>query len=175
MCKLQCTRAPCFKYQIRLSESVISEGKKENVNIFPPSLLTPPFEVSSSLWKLSSCFWPWKGQNEVVRWMACHGCSGLGHCRHLDTRYIVVRLRMYQVQWSAVIRVDSMCWLCSLPWNHRGIFPWHSLLIGVHFSFHSSAPFSFYVTLAPVSGSFVGTWEGDQHTFPPKKHRCFQS
>lgn len=37
------------------------------------------------------------------------------------------------------------------------------------FSFHSSAPFLFYVTLAPVSESFVGTWEGDQQTFPPKQ------
>ena len=33
MCKLECTIAPCFKYQIKSSESGISEGK--NVNISP--------------------------------------------------------------------------------------------------------------------------------------------
>lgn len=37
--KLECTIAPCFKYQIKSSESGISEGK--NVNISPRSLLTP--------------------------------------------------------------------------------------------------------------------------------------
>lgn len=52
-------------------------------------------------------------------------------------------------------------------------FPLALTVYGVYFSFHSSAPFSFYITLAPVSGSFVGTWEGDQHTFPPQKTKVF--
>lgn len=65
--KLGGTVAPCFKYQIKSSESGISEGK--NVNISPWSLLTPLnwgfFFVCLffKLWKLSLLFWPCKSQN----------------------------------------------------------------------------------------------------------------
>lgn len=73
--KLECTIAPCFKYQIKSSESGISEGK--NVNISPRSLLTPlkwgfcfqfflfVFCFFFKLWKLSLFFWPCKSQNYV--------------------------------------------------------------------------------------------------------------
>lgn len=46
-------------------------------------------------------------------------------------------------------------------------------LTGIHFSFHTSASFSFLHNSCTCQWEFVGTREGDQHTFSSQS-RCFQ-
>lgn len=164
--------------------------RKKNVNIFPPSLLTlPPLwgfffprgtrqrrRVSLPAGRPKGSFsGKWRGVDVVV-W---------ARCRHLGTRYIVVRLRVCQVQGRAA----SSVWMipCAGAAASSGVtvvlsLGVHLALTGARVSSHSSVPFSFYISLAPGRGSLVGTWEGDQHTFSPhpkkkqkKNHRCFQS
>lgn len=95
--------------------------------------------------------------------MAYYGCSGLGHCRHLDTRYIVVRLLMQKIQW---------CFICTYPTclrSPKGMSLRSPLKSSWYFPLALTTHrgiFFFYITLTPVGGSFVGTWKGDQQTFP---------
>lgn len=111
--------------------------------------------------------------------MAFYGCSGLGHCRHLETRYIVVRLLMSNTVMclqSHALRVPlfSQRDNFEVAWdNHHGIFPWDSLLTGIYFSFHMSASFSFLQNSCTCQWEFVGTREGDPHT-SSSQNRCFQ-